>query len=67
MNQPFQISHVIDFIGNPIETICLYCSTILKKLLKIYLKIMFGNLKNKFFFTAQISEWDNPQSFEMTE
>lgn len=67
MNQPFQISHVIDFIGNPIETIYLYCSTILKKLLKIYLKIMFGNLKNKFFFAAQISEWDNPQSFEMTE
>lgn len=63
MNQPFEISHIIDFIGNPIETIYLYCSTVLKKLKKIYLKIMFGNLKNEFFFTAQISECDDPQSF----
>lgn len=65
MNQTFAISHTRDFLENPGETIYFSCSDILKNIKKhFFFQIMFGNLKNKFFFfSTQISACNGPTHF----
>lgn len=53
----------MDFIETPTETLHIDYYISWKILKTIYIFIMFGSLKNKFFLPTQVSECIDPRSF----